>query len=92
MEGAKIGRSTTTYFLHQLGMELVCPKKGVYKDGHERADTVQARKAYTLKKLHEFKDRECSFSGEQLETFVPPVDTTSAEVILCITTNVLCFT
>ena len=51
MEGAKLGRSTTTYFLHQLGMELVCPKKGVYKDGHERADTVQARKAYTLK-LH----------------------------------------
>jgi hypothetical protein len=32
VEGTTIGRNTTTYFLHQLGMELVCPKKGVYKD------------------------------------------------------------
>jgi hypothetical protein len=27
MEGAKIERSTTPYFLHQLGIELDCPKK-----------------------------------------------------------------
>jgi hypothetical protein len=43
VEGCKIGRSTATYYLDELGMELVCPKKGIYKDGHERPDTVQAR-------------------------------------------------
>ncbi len=47
MEGCKIGRSTATYYLHELGMELVCPKKGIYKNGHERPDTVLARKLYT---------------------------------------------
>jgi hypothetical protein len=62
-------------------MELVCPKKGVYKDGRERPDTVLARQTYTLK-LHEFQHRKCSFAGEQLETFVPPAeDRTSSEVI-----------
>jgi hypothetical protein len=80
VEGTKIGRNTATYFLHQLGMELVCPKKGVYKDGHERPDTVLARQAYILK-LRDYKDRECSFAGEQLETLVPPADRTSSEVI-----------
>jgi hypothetical protein len=43
VEGCKIGRSTATYYLHEQGMELVCPKKGIYKDGHERPDAVQAR-------------------------------------------------
>ncbi len=84
MKGCKIGRNTTaTYYLHELlvDMELVCPKKGIYKDGHERLDTVQARNVYNTAKLRHFKDRECTFTGEKLETFVPPKDTTSPEVI-----------
>ena len=47
--GKKIGRSTTTYYLHVLGLHLACPKKGIYKDGHERENTVAARKVYTAK-------------------------------------------
>jgi hypothetical protein len=80
VEGCKIGRSTATYYLHELGMELVCPKKCIYKDGHERPDTVQARKLYT-ERLNTYKDRECSYTGETLQTLVPPTDVTSPEVI-----------
>ena len=61
-------------------MELVTPQKGIYKDGHERPDTVIARKEYTAK-LSVFKDREVSFTGEQLQTLVPPRDTFLPEVI-----------
>ena len=80
VEGCKIGRSTATYYLHELGMELVCPKKGIYKDGHERPDTVQARKLYT-ERLNTYKDRELSYTGDKLQTLVPPTDLTSPEVI-----------
>ncbi len=45
--GTKIGRTTTTYYLRTIGMVLVHPKKGIYKDGHERPDTVAYRKLYT---------------------------------------------
>ncbi len=69
--GARIiGRCTATYFLHELGMELFSPKKKIYKDGHERPDTVVARKEY-IAKLNVFKDREISFTGGQLQTLVP---------------------
>jgi hypothetical protein len=61
-------------------MELVNPKKGIYKDGHERPDTVILRKEYTAK-LSAFKDREVSFTGEQLQTLVPPRNTFLPEVI-----------
>ncbi len=47
-EGSKIGRCTAIYYLRQLGMVSVHPKKGIYKDGHERADTVAYRKTYTI--------------------------------------------
>ncbi len=43
-QNSKIGRSVTTFYLHQLGLHLACPKKGIYKDGNERPDTVQARR------------------------------------------------
>jgi hypothetical protein len=70
------------YYLHDLfvGMELVCPKKGIYKDGHERPDTVQARKVYT-ERLSTFKGRESSYTGDKLQTLMPPTDATSPEVI-----------
>ncbi len=38
----KIGRCTATYFLRELGMVLVRPKKGIYKDGHERPNMLVA--------------------------------------------------
>jgi hypothetical protein len=37
---SKIERSVATFYEHALGLHLACPKKGIYKDGHERPDTV----------------------------------------------------
>jgi hypothetical protein len=51
-------------------MVLVHPKKGIYKDGHERADTVAYRKIYTSV-LNEFKDRERTYTGQYLQIEVP---------------------
>jgi hypothetical protein len=58
----KIGRCTQTYFLRELGIVLVRPKKGIYKDGHERPDTVVKRRHYTsvldeLKKARAYLQR-----------------------------------
>jgi hypothetical protein len=61
-------------------MVLVHPKKGIYKDGHERVDTVAYRKKYTYV-LNAFKDRECTYKGELLETEVSPNETLQREAI-----------
>jgi len=61
-------------------MELVCPKKGIYKDGHEREDTVVNRGVFGLK-IFAFKDRETTYSGGRLEIAHPPIDSTLPEII-----------
>ena len=76
----KIGRSTATYFLRQLGMVLVRPKKGIYKDGHERTDTVVHRRCYTSM-VHAFQERERTYTGVEHQIEVPPTDTIQREVI-----------
>jgi hypothetical protein len=77
---SKIGRSVAVFYLHQLGLHLAHPKKGIYKDGHERPDTVLSRKAYTSV-LCSFKDRECCYTGNKLETMIPPKVSHLPEVI-----------
>jgi hypothetical protein len=42
--GTKIDRTTATFYLRTIGMVLVHPKKGIYKDGHECPDTVHPKK------------------------------------------------
>ncbi len=69
--GTKIGRATATYFLRTIGMVLVHPKKGIYKDGHERPDTIFYRKNYTAV-LKAFQLRERSYEGKDLHKEVPP--------------------
>ena len=44
-------------YIYTLGMVLVHPKKDIYKDGHERADTVAYRKLF-IAELKTFKSRE----------------------------------
>ena len=61
-------------------MVLVHPKKGIYKDGHERADTVEYRKKYTCA-LKNFKQRERTYKGERLEIEVHPTETLQPEAI-----------
>ena len=43
LDGTLVGGDTISHvavchYLRCLGMDLVCPKKGLYKDGHERLD------------------------------------------------------
>jgi hypothetical protein len=61
-------------------MVLVRPKKGIYKDGHERPDTVVHRRIY-ISMLHEFQERERAYNGVELQIEVPPADTMQREVI-----------
>jgi hypothetical protein len=78
--GSKIGRCTATYYLRQLGMVLVHPKKGIYKDGHERADTVAYRKMCTSV-LNEFKQRKRTYTGQYLQIEEPLHHTLQREAI-----------
>ena len=43
---SKITARTARRWLHKLGFEKVSSKKGIYIDGHERADVVEYRKVY----------------------------------------------
>ena len=47
---SNISIRTARRWLHKLGFEQVSSKKGIYIDGHERADVVEYRKLY-LKRL-----------------------------------------
>jgi hypothetical protein len=79
-ENIKIERSTATYFLRQVGMVLVRPKKGIYKHGHERPDTVLKRSVYTSV-FNAFHKRERTYKGVPLQIEVPPEDTLQREVV-----------
>ncbi len=61
-------------------MVLVHPKKGIYKDGHERPDTVAYRKLF-ITELKTLKSRELTYTGDKLEMTVPPELTGQAEVV-----------
>jgi hypothetical protein len=67
-------------FLRQLGVVLTKPKKGIYKDGHERTDTVQNRKMYTAM-INELKHRERTYKGAELQIDVPCEANLEREVI-----------
>ena len=47
---SKITARTAKHWLDKLGFEQLSSKKGIYIDGHERADVVKYQKLY-LKKL-----------------------------------------
>lgn len=42
----EIGESTAVRWLKKLGFKLCRVQKGVYVDGHERPDVVEARKKF----------------------------------------------
>ena len=47
----KVGVSTCRQCLQQLGFEVITPRKGIFIDGHERADVVEARTRYLSRML-----------------------------------------
>lgn len=42
----KISVETARQWMHQLGFEVVCKRKGTYVDGHEREDVVEYRQTF----------------------------------------------
>ena len=45
----RIGWETARKWLHVLGFDFICPKKGSFVDGHEREDVVKHRKKFLRK-------------------------------------------
>lgn len=48
---------TAVNWLHRMGYDWKEVKKGIYKDGHERADVIQYRQEVFLKTLEELRPR-----------------------------------
>ena len=46
----KVGLETSRQWLHHLGFEVLTVRKGIFIDGHERQDVIEARKLF-LRKL-----------------------------------------
>lgn len=47
----KVGVTTCRLWLLQLGFEVITPRKGIFIDGHERADVVEAHTAFLRRML-----------------------------------------
>ena len=45
----KVSVETARKWLHELGFEVLTPKKGIFIDGHERSDVVESRKEFLRK-------------------------------------------
>ena len=42
----KVSMATARRWLHQMGFEVITPRKGIFIDGHERDDVVESRKMF----------------------------------------------
>ena len=47
----KIGMETARTWLHEMGFEVLTPRKGIFIDGHEREDVVSYRKIFLRRML-----------------------------------------
>ena len=64
--GKKLGLEESEWFsthtmmrwLHDLGFNVECDKKGLYVDGHERADVVESREKF-MRDYKEVYSKEC---------------------------------
>ena len=47
----KIGMETSRKWLHEMGFEVLTPRKGIFIDGHEQEDVVEYRKVFLRRLL-----------------------------------------
>ena len=66
----KIGLETACLWLHHLGFEVLTVRKGIFIDGHERPDVIDARKLFLRKMtkigflhFHQCANRVCNESS-----------------------------
>jgi hypothetical protein len=73
---------TARRWLVKLGWRLTVIRKGVYMDGHERADVVEYRNKVFLPKMAELERRMVHFEGPDLERVEPVLAEGEKEVVL----------
>lgn len=56
-QGKTISKKAACFYLRYMGMTLICTKKGIYKDGHERADVVEHRQKTHCKRVKDLLPR-----------------------------------
>ena len=66
----KIGNSTATFWLSQLGMVLINEKIGIYKDGHERKDVVEFRERYVKEDVNKYRPNMITYAGDDMDEIV----------------------
>ena len=71
MPSIDICERTASTWLHSLGFEHGDLKKGVYIDGHERPDVIEAR-IHFLKEMEKFQSRMYRFTGVDREITIQP--------------------
>lgn len=62
---------TARRWLVKLGWTRTVLRKGVYMDGHERADVVEYREKVFLPKMKEFERRMAKYEGPELKRIEP---------------------
>ena len=84
IEGCHISPQAAGRWLHHLGFHHAIVRKGIYVDGHERADVVQYRKKFVLK-MHELQKRMRRFTGVEMENETPPtLQEDETEIVLVV--------
>ena len=69
-----IATRTASFWISQLDMFLVCSKKGIYKDAHDRPDVVQARVCYCDDFVTRILPQITTHEGEDMCVVVPPAN------------------
>ena len=77
-----ISPSTAVCWLHALIWEFGRDQKDLYFDGHEREDVVKYRNEIFIPKMLSLENRVASWTGENLETIVPPKDIDAGECVI----------
>jgi hypothetical protein len=76
-----IGTRTARRWLIKLGWRYTQVKKGVYMDGHERADVVKYRQEVFLPLMAQFETRMAHYEGQELNRVAPNLQPGEREII-----------
>lgn len=87
----EINERTATRWLHLLNFRLGdSSKKGMYLDGHERADVVDYRKKFLLR-MDEYQKRMPVYVGDEMETTILPELSDDVKPLIFVVHDESCF-
>jgi hypothetical protein len=85
-----ISQRTAQRWLKVLGLRFGKFVKGLYNDGHERADVVQYRNAF-LDRMLSYEKRMIRYVGDFMETAISPDPANADRALILITHDESCF-